>query len=407
MESRAGRASISTTIETVNGKIVEKIKQTQCILAALGEIRANLHETARAMTGKKATDAMKLLDIIHINIIVDEITTLENDYNLAVIEVLSEYYTNYRGGVDRPESYYRIITGENFSVKVNDVISKAKSSAHLLFRVLGTGFLVKSVAKGIEYRLDDIIKRLDNIHRVSIEVPIEKYNHEICKCGVRMDVFPELSELHCPNPLCGEIRAIVGAVFRDDQFYPQDGQKTKHGGYDTSRHYRFWIERIQGAENKTFEQDQLDKIEYVLNRDKYNKNILTCENIRTILKDSSVNLTTLNNHATLLVKIFGGQAPPKLTFQENRLVAIRFNKAMGLYDIVVPSGGNKPYYPYFIYKIIEHEFRNNPEKLRLLDFIHLQSRETVIKNDKIYEQMCELADDEDGLVYTPTIPGGR
>ncbi len=86
---------------------------------------------------------------------------------------------------------------------------------------------------------------------------------------------------------------------------------------------------------------------------------------------------------------------------------MRFNKAMRLYDIVVPGGGNKPYYPYFIYKIMEYEFRNKPEKLRLLDFIHLQSRETVIKNDKLFKRMCELADKNDGLVYEPTDPGGR
>jgi hypothetical protein len=412
---------MSTTIESTNGKIIEKIKQTQAILATLGGVYASLHEAAqstlvnegatagRAAVGrKKAAEAMRLIDTVHMNIMLDEIVTLENEYNLSVIEVLSDYYARpARGDGAMVELYYRIVTGENFIVKVNDIIAKIKSATHILFSAIATGFLVKAVAKGLEYRLDDIVKRLDMAHCMHIDVHLETYNHEICRCGARMDVLPELSELHCPNPICGEIRTIVGAVFRDEQFYPQEGQKTKHGGYDTSRHYRFWIERIQGAENKTFEQDQLDRIEYVLNRDKYNRGILSCEDIRTVLKDSSVNLTTLNNHATLLVKLFGGPAPPKLSFQENRLIAIRFNKAMRLYDIVVPNGGNKPYYPYFIYKIIEHEFKGDPHKLRLLDFIHLQSRETVIKNDKLYEQMCDLADDEDGLIYCPTIPGGK
>jgi hypothetical protein len=58
---------------------------------------------------------------------------------------------------------------------------------------------------------------------------------------------------------------------------------------------------------------------------------------------------------------------------------------MKLYDMVNPEGGNKPYYPYFIYKILEEMFKDNAEKSRLLDYIHLQSRETVIKNDKYYQ----------------------
>ena len=35
---------------------------------------------------------------------------------------------------------------------------------------------------------------------------------------------------------------------------------------------------------------------------------------------------------------------------------------------------NRKYYPYFIYKIIEYYFRDNKDKLILLNFIHLQKK---------------------------------
>lgn len=214
-------------------------------------------------------------------------------------------------------------------------------------------------------------------------------------------VVPDLSELHCSS--CAFVRSIVGTVFRDE-YHPQEGQKVKHGGYEPAKHYRLWIERLQALENKTFDADTLARIEYVLTRDRYDRRALTCEKMRAILKDPKVADTQLNDHAPLLVKRFGGPTPPVLSFHEHQLLFARFSRLMALYDLVRPGPGNKRYYPYFIYKIIEHEFRTQPVKLRLLDSIHLQSRDTVIKNDIIFKHICELADPVDGLTYRPTDP---
>lgn len=391
------------TIESTNGKITEKISRVKLALESLHTMAILLRDVASMRAGKKYTECVATIDTLHINLTIDALETLESGYNLSIISVLGEYYESSENEEKKTRDYYRIITSENFIPRVNDLISKAKSIICAMQKILQIHLLAKPETKKLEYQLNDIMRDVDNAHNIEITTALEKRNYEVCKCGSRMIVVPELSELHCPN--CSKIKTIIGAVFRDDQFYPQEGQKTKHGGYDTGRHYRFWIERLQALESKAFDETTLKKIEYVLDRDGYDRKTLTCENIREILKDSKVAATSLNDHAPLLVKMFGGPAPPQLTFQEHRILSIRFNKAMMLYDIVNPDSGNKPYYPYFIYKIVEHEFRNNPEKLRLLDYIHLQSRETVIKNDKAYEQICALSDD--GLVYTPTQPHDR
>jgi hypothetical protein len=359
---------MADTIENTNRKITTKIKHLKEVVSKL-----------------KSCNHLKDWN---------EVEIIENSYNLAIVPVLSNYYTGDVSEVAKTEEYYRIIISENFAGRLDFAVH------HLLT-------LLKSRPDVPQDLYAKLKKKLVTIENTKIYTNFKRHNYDTCSCGTRMDFISETSEMQCPNDLCGKLETIYGSIMRDEQHHtPHDGQK-KHGGYDTSRHYRFWMERLQALESTTFEDEMLNKIEYVLNRDNYNRQTLTCEEIREVLKDSKVNATTLNDHAPLLVKLFGGPAPPRFTHREHRILSVRFNKVMALYDIVKPTGGNKPYYPYFIYKIVEHEFRENPEKLRLLDYIHLQSRETVIKNDKTFLKICSIALETDGLHYSATDPSGR
>lgn len=388
-----------STIESSHKKIMDKIFMIRDSLESLTVICKVIRELTT--THKRSAECAHLLDSIHLCLNLDLLATIESDYQLAVVAILTDYYTSNLRETINTRDYYRIITSENTSGKLDDAISRVNAQTATLYSVLKIVSTSKRLTQHeIEYDLDTVVKNISSAAAIEIPNLLEKRNYEVCKCGTRMTVIPELSELRCDT--CLKTKKIIGAVFRDDQFYPQEGQKTKHGGYDTQRHYRFWIERLQALESKQFMDMDLRNIEYTIARDNYTRRELNCEIMREILKDPIVNATHLNDHAPLLVKMFGGLPPPQLDFQENRLAAIRFNKAMKLYDEVNPLGGNKPYYPYFIYKIFEEMFANDPEKLRILDYIHLQSRETVIKNDKYYELICALANPEDGLVYHPT-----
>lgn len=396
----------TNTVEGTHGKIIRKINLVKTILDEISQIVKTIMVVLQDKTrkGNKYKQFITLLESTQINLMVDYIETIENTYTLSVVSTLSDYYQNKKNESYHTKEYHRIITSENIIGKINDILWQSEEMITKINNILCDRVMSKEQTKVIVGDIISISKQISSAKGISIVVALEKRIIEICTCGSRMDVVPELSELHCPN--CSEIKTIVGAVFRDDQFYPQDGQKTKHGGYDTSRHYKFWIERLQALETKVFDEDVLANIAYIIKRDNYHTRELTCELMRAILKNPRVKATNLNDHAPLLVKKFGGEGPPQLDYHENRLCAIRFNKVIALYDKVNPTGGNKPYYPYFIYKILEEMFKGNPAKLRLLDYIHLQSRETVVKNDNYYKQMCELSDDV-GLVYRPTDPAGR
>ena len=390
------------TIEGTHNKLMEKLSLVKMTLDLLRGVAASLYDIAIAKPGKKSTECLAILNNLQINLNIDSLETIEKEYGLSVVPILGEYYSSSLGENKNTRDYYRAITSDNFCGKIVDATSRTRVIISNMYKILSTHIASRSIIKETEYELEIISKKLEHAQCIEINIQLEKRNYEVCKCGNRMTVIPELSELRCD--LCCKTKKIIGAVFRDDQFYPQEGQKTKHGGYDTTRHYKFWMERLQALESKSFSDIDVHNIEYVIARDSHNRKDLNCETMRYILKDPIVGATHLNDHAPLLVKTFGGVPPPQLDFQENRLTAIRFNKAMKLYDEVNPEGGNKPYYPYFIYKILEHMFKDSTEKLRILDYIHLQSRETVIKNDKYYMQMCVMAEPEDGLVYTPTDP---
>ena len=366
------------------------------------------------LKGEKYQNAITSINNLYIGMKYDECTTLSSDYQLEVATVITEYYSGFKSEEVHTREYYRIITSNNYIAKINSLLAVCQHVLDELRRIDQLKVFSDSESSEHISVFGGISADLKHAAEIKINIAFEKINYEICKCGTKMTPVPELSELHCSG--CPKIKHISGVVFRDDQFYPQDGQKTKHGGYDGERHYKFWAERIQARENKVFPDPVLTKIQHVIDRETIDKLSLSVRSMRKILKD--LKLTKYNDHAALLVVLFGGPVPPRLDFQEDKKMYNRFRKCMVLYDLAVPDGGNKPYYPYFIFKGIEDLFRDNPDKLRLLDFIHLQSRETIVKNDITYKRMCEIAvemaatDDErektrKEFVYRPTDPSGR
>lgn len=113
-----------------------------------------------------------------------------------------------------------------------------------------------------------------------------------------------------------------------------------------------------------------------------------------------LNSTDYNDHIPLIRKIITDKSPPPLKEKEIRKLYNYFNKAVDAFDIVkLPTQSNTPYYPYFIYKIIDQILENGLRKIKILECIHLQSRETLISNDKTWKKICKVVEE---LNYKPT-----
>jgi hypothetical protein len=379
----------SGTIEAIHNKIIDKFKLIKESLDLLAPCINKLPNRPK---------------YIYINLLSDEIEKLEEQYRISTVRILTDYYSsgnNLCASIEEQytRSYYLMITSENYASAFNDIIIRIIG---ICDKIEIEFFAQLEINKDYKKTFDKIHQKISNASSFDISVTIEKPNYDICKCGMKMSVNPKTSQLCCE--LCGKTKILYGTVFEDNQFYNQEGQKTKHGSYDPNRHFKFWMDRIQAKENKTFPKAHLEEIETIIRRDGYVMVDITCDLMRKFLKES--HLSCYNDHVPLLVKLITGKIPPQLTFNENRVFAMKFNKIMTIYHTIVAvtedKKGNRPYYPYFIRKIAEQEFACNTEKLKILDYIHLQSGDTVTRHDKIYEIICKNADPEDDLVYEPT-----
>jgi hypothetical protein len=238
---------------------------------------------------------------------------------------------------------------------------------------------------------------ISKYEHMKLEIIAKEEIFDYCECGNVMEVMSSSSEMICDN--CGFITKLIGTVFEDTQFYNQEGNRYKHAGYEPSKHCKCWLERIQAKETNTITQKQVDKIEACIKRDRItNKKRITIGQLRRYLKDSG--LTELNEHVALIKKIITGIVPPQLTFAETQDITNSFSKAVKAYNIVRPSSkSNNLYYPYILRKLIEMHIDYYAKQKELLSFIHLQGSQTLIQNDKIWRDICDMTP---SFRYQPT-----
>ena len=245
---------------------------------------------------------------------------------------------------------------------------------------------------------DEIDALFETYNTCNVEVDIPATQTGNCQlCHIPYTIHSKTSEYICSS--CGCIEKIHGIYFEDEQ--TQDTSRMKHGKYEPSKHCRFWVDRIQAKENVEIPQKIIDAIVECINRDEIRLEQLTCELVRSYLKE--LHLTTYNNHVSLIRKQITQKEPTQLTDTELKLIYVHFNKIIQIFNKIKPD--NKlicSYHPYFIYKIIEQILKHRSQmkrKKEILSCIHLQSRDTLIENDNMWYKICEYIKD---FTYIPT-----
>jgi hypothetical protein len=306
---------------------------------------------------------------------------------LSVISLLSTYYIKESDSIS--EVYNMTLMSEDYVGKLYKCMEFVESIYQYI--------KINTTSTDKWPHLSKLAKLTDEFNKSNINMYIKTINYDVCKCGSVMKIFPELSELICPS--CGSIVILHGTVFEDTQFYYQEGQRSKHGCYDPSRHCKFWVQRIQANDNIVIDKGCIDAIMKCIKRDGITDNRrLLCSQIRGYLKETG--FTEYNNHVPMIRKIITGQIPPQLTQDELRRLYNLFNKAIHAFEsIKPPDKSNMKYYPYIIFKILDLILESGVRKKKIIECIHLQSRETLIANDNIWENICKIVKE---LKYVPT-----
>lgn len=405
------------TIESTNCKIREKIETIKLIIEQIQHLTTILDSISVEYK------EVLVVKSIFINLMYGDFNELESMYNLSIVHILTSYYsTEKKYNIDETAmEFYRIINSENFVSRIDEYLSKSEITMDILVscyikrneKLKGRKKMITELSPTDDLYpiVEKIRKHISYAHTITIVLDTKKSNYEICSCGERMSVLPSSSELYCEK--CQEIKNLYGTASEDLENYGSENNKNRHGKYDPGRHFKFWMERLQAKQQKTFDEEHIAAIEGVVKRDN-----IVLDNVyemRGILKETK--LTRYNDHAPLLMKILTGVSPPQLSFEMLRRFSIKFNKTIEILEEIKDPSGNRPYYPYFIYKIAEDEAeiakaKNNKDKYdelqRLLRYIHLQADETVRKNDILYKRICERSQEDetcsndDQLHFKPT-----
>ncbi len=381
-----------THIENANQHIIAKFGILRAINTRLAEFCTQYTESAREDTmyiARADSTRAKLA------IIADKITELEKVYMLASINILIKYY-QCPSDDSITSDYYQVIRTNNIISKIDDIIVSLRAC---FAGLTNEAYLAPdSIQTLITYESAGIINMFQNIDNYDINMQSASISNKRCICGGTLISSCDSAEARCIE-CCLIIHYDADYVMNNHISYTPKKVNTSNDKY--KRHLHLWIDRIQAVDGKRFDPEVLAKIRGVFDKIRISPKGITCSLMRSTLKE--LGLTSLNDYVPSLVKEFGGQCPPLLQSDEREQLEKRFDRVIELYAIVNPNAANYIYYPYFIYKILEIMFQNNPEKLEILKFIHFQSNSTIIKNDKYYRDICKLAKPGDGLIYKPTI----
>jgi hypothetical protein len=292
-----------------------------------------------------------------------------DNYTKETIDIIVKYHTEPENRKSNHNTFIRMFHAINITGELNKIFV----------------FCKKLDAK---YKLrHDLFKKYEFY---SIDETFEDIGSNFCKqCKELYLIDEKASEFMCRK--CGRSEKMYGEVFEDEQFFYQEGTRTKHGKYEPTKHCKFWVDRIQAKESLDVPEIILNKIKKCIRRDKIWIENVNCEIIRYYLKE--LKITNYNNHIPLICKLITKKEPPQFTDHELKLIYFYFSIVIQLFNKTKSNDkSNCPYHPFFIYKIVE-QILNKPEhekrKKEILSCIHLQSNDTLIENDNTWFLICD------------------
>jgi hypothetical protein len=339
------------------------------------------------------------IDVVDIKIAkkhIDELSSVKESYIFDTVSIITDYHNCYEKLMQVKEILTKKIAGpetptkSSLEVRLKLIYSNYIKTCNSI-NISGKLSRVYDFCKKIEknYMVDEpIIKELFNKYDQAIidESYDDKIDDACKKCESRYYIDEKLCEFICYN--CGHTEKMNGEVFNDEQFIYQEGQRTRHGKYDPTKHCKFWVDRIQARENIDIPEDIILSIKKCIWRDKIYVDSITCEIIRGYLKQ--LRLTQYNNYVPLIKKKITCKEPAQFNERELKSLFMYFSLVIQIFNkIKPPDKSNCPYHPFFIYKIVEQIVPNSKRKDEILSCIHLQSRETLIENDNIWFQICK------------------
>ena len=360
---------MTSTLESINVNILQKIDCIINILVELINYEVDENEDSQ------------------ITNYINSVQNLNQSYIQSTISIILEYHK-----LSISDDLIDNRTGDLARNQKNLYIKfiKAFKSINISNELLKIFNFCRRIEKKYKIKNQTILDNIKTYEYSVIEETYEDVKNDHCKtCNILYYIDEENSEFICKS--CGMSEKMYGEVFEDEQFFYQEGSRTKHGKYDPTKHCKFWIDRIQAKEPNNIPEIIINKLKNCIRRDRIYADNITCEIIRGYLKE--LKISAFNDHVPLICRLITGIYPPSFTDQELTLIYMHFSNVIQIFNRIKPTKkSNCPYHPFFIYKIVE-QILNKPydqkRKKQILSCIHLQASETLIENDKTWFAIIE------------------
>lgn len=375
---------MSETIDVMNSKIRTRFLLMRSVLAFLFEVlERELEEQSKQYFCSSFLKGFAI-----------RLKSCERDYTFRTVDLLLEYYKSEKSDDNKIILYLQLLNACNIlgrmTILQNSITFMLKD-----FCLNQTIFEEHELKKAM-YHAGKIIVNIENCDLLVCDPLRLKKSGNVCASCLSDKIREDNGERWCND--CGRryhCPQIDYCNFNNHEYY--SGSKSTK--YDPTKHCKFWVSRIQATESKHIPKPLLTQIYNCLVRDNIKKKEhITCALMRRYLRE--IKKTNYNEHISLIRKLITDCPPPTFTLAEQNIIFSKFKEIMVVFNDIKPKNKiNCPYHPYFIFKIIEQYIKDPVKRKDLLRCIHLQSRSTLIENDKLWKQICEKIPD---LKYRPT-----
>ncbi|ARA72012.1 hypothetical protein BNJ_00181 [Kaumoebavirus] len=338
-------------------------------------------ETKHELLLEKIGHLRRIIEILGGANALARIKKVEDNYLAGVGEILIKYYD---------------ITSQNLPTSQLDKEYEIYVNNEAVLSELAEmfGCYVNEITKSKDNALLEEVRGYKN---KVVEFPVIRNDYSLCeKCLIPMFSFPHTSELKCDK--CGLTKRISGMQL--DENLPTETRSKVH---NPLKFCKKWMNNIQAKENVEIPEKVKDDVKSCIVRD-YTRQLsdgrrilngtknIKCWQYREYLKEKGH--SDYNEHVPLIRKLLTGVIPPQFTYEEEQDILSDYAKAMKTLAEIKEDendgvSGNNPYFPYTLYKIIYEKFLNRPEKRAIIECIHLQSTDTLIKHDIDWKRVCD------------------
>ena len=232
--------------------------------------------------------------------------------------------------------------------------------------------------------------------------PVKRVSYTRCdECGCGLDWYDEWYRYVCPQ--CGMSK-------EGDCPYLRKEQSVKEAYSGPLKHFWFWINNVLGQEPASELGDAfnlLEKMKDLMKRDEISAP--SVDDCRRWLKE--LGRSKLYKNTTQILKWLTNADHPPIDERAVEKAKVRFCNMLRIRE-KLNLGGNRRYYPFYIYKIFDEILEG--EQRWVLSYIHLQSEKTRKKCDKEWKKIEEELEKEifDGYysdeavgMLSPNYPG--